>query len=266
LCEPAATNLFLNSATPVTQNITTTAQAYTFSVVGTGSVTLTGTATGVATQGSPLTVTATAGALTCTVAGTLSYAQVEAGSGKTSPIPTTAAVTRQASQITVPVASVLPASGNDFWMLIEGEVSYKSGLNSVLFHAYDGVDNGVSELKIYLSDTGALTAKIRLNSVSYYKGRASGLVSGVPKFVRFIIAKSSITGFRLYSGVDTINADNALTGGLIGFTGNARLGSTITNTEHELGTISLKSFPGQITDANMIALTAGTKTLAEVVG
>ena len=79
LMEEARTNEFLNSDVPVTQDVTTTAQAYTVSMFGTGSVTLSGTATGVATDGSPLTVTASAGTLTLTVAGGPDEVQLEAG-------------------------------------------------------------------------------------------------------------------------------------------------------------------------------------------
>jgi hypothetical protein len=113
---PARTNLFLNSNTPVTQNITTTAQQYTISVLGTGDVTVSGTATGTATEGSPLTVTATAGTLTCTVTGTLSRVQVEAGAF-TSPWIETAAttVTRAATNLTLPTAGVLPVNDFGIW-------------------------------------------------------------------------------------------------------------------------------------------------------
>jgi hypothetical protein len=102
LGEEARTNLLLNSATPATQNITTTAQSYTISMWGTGTCVLTGTATGTLTgTGSgvrtPITVTATAGTLTLTFAGSNTNGQAEAGASMSSYIPTTgAAVTRLA--------------------------------------------------------------------------------------------------------------------------------------------------------------------------
>jgi hypothetical protein len=101
---PARTNLFLNSNTPVTQGITTTAQAYTISVLGTGDVTVSGAAAGTATEGAPLTVTATAGTLTCTVTGTLSRVQAEAGAFASPWIETLATtVTRAATNLTNPL-------------------------------------------------------------------------------------------------------------------------------------------------------------------
>jgi hypothetical protein len=93
LLEPQSTNLYLNSETLVTQNITTTATSYTVSFYGTGTITFSGTyvgslvGTGVNNRVS-LTFTATAGTLTSTITGTCTKGQVEAGSYPTSYIPT----------------------------------------------------------------------------------------------------------------------------------------------------------------------------------
>lgn len=96
----AATNRLLNSATLSTQNVTTTAQAYTLSFFGTGTVTRSGTSSG-ATTGTgasartTVTFTPTAGTLTLTVSGTVTNAQIEAQSFASPYIPTTSsAVTR----------------------------------------------------------------------------------------------------------------------------------------------------------------------------
>ena len=122
LIEESRTNTLLNSATLSTQTVTTSATAYTLSFYGTGSVVLSGTATGTLVgtgeypSRSTLTFTATAGSLTLTVTGTVQYAQLESGSFATSYIPTTStAVTRQAD-----VASITGTNFSDWYRQDEG--------------------------------------------------------------------------------------------------------------------------------------------------
>lgn len=117
MIEPQRRNDFLNSATGVTQNITTAATTYTLSFYGTGTITLSGTATGSLTGSgaypsrSVLTFTATAGTLTLTVSGSCTMVQCEAGVDATSYIPTTgAAVTRLTDNIINNNSNVVPFS------------------------------------------------------------------------------------------------------------------------------------------------------------
>ena len=109
LNEPAATNIYLNSQAPATQTIAVTAQAYTLSFYGTGTIALTGTYTGTLSGTGAgnlvqLPFTPTAGALVATVTGTVTNVQLEAGTFATSRIITGAtAVTRNADNLTVPL-------------------------------------------------------------------------------------------------------------------------------------------------------------------
>jgi len=112
LIEETRTNILLNSLINgtilSTQIVTTSATAYTLSFYGTGSIVLTGThsatvaGTGVYPSRKTYTFTPTAGALTCTITGSVQYAQLETGSFATSFIPTSvASVTRNADVATM---------------------------------------------------------------------------------------------------------------------------------------------------------------------
>jgi hypothetical protein len=108
LAEEQRINLLLNSATLSTQSVTSAATAYTLSFYGTGTITLSGTSTAgplvgtAANQRVSLTFTPTAGTLTLTVSGSVTNANLEAGSFATSWIPTTGtSATRSADIATI---------------------------------------------------------------------------------------------------------------------------------------------------------------------
>ena len=68
-------NLLTATTTLSTQSVTTAATSYTLSFSGTGTITLSGTATGTYSAGTH-TITCTAGTLTCTVAGSVTKADL----------------------------------------------------------------------------------------------------------------------------------------------------------------------------------------------
>lgn len=110
LIEEARTNVFLNSLLDgtnlSTQTVTVTAAPWTISFYGAGSITLSGahsaTITGTSdTTRTTLTFTPTAGSLTCTVSGTVKWANCELGAFATSFIPTAGATATRAADVAV---------------------------------------------------------------------------------------------------------------------------------------------------------------------
>lgn len=142
LNEAAATNLLLNSAVVATQNISTTAGSYALSFQGTGSITLSGSATGVLTGVGiknivSLVVTATTGTVTLTVTGSCTNGQFEAGTFSTSIIPTTSApVTRGAETNTQYMTTDVPENDQPVW---SSTTTYAQGalvLSPITHHIY----------------------------------------------------------------------------------------------------------------------------------
>jgi hypothetical protein len=123
-------NCLLNGTALSTQSVSVTAQAYTLSFYGTGSVTLSGAATAVVNGSgaypgrAAYTFTPGAGNLTLTVSGSVQFAQLEAGSFATSFIPTASAqVTRAADNVSMTGANFSswfnPAAGA---VVVDGDI------------------------------------------------------------------------------------------------------------------------------------------------
>ena len=179
----ARTNLLLNSDTLSTQNVTVSATLNTLSFTGTGTVTLTGVSTDGPLVGTGtgennrvnLTFTPTAGTLTLTVSGTVTNAQLEAGSTPSSYIPTSGSqVTRAADTLTVPAAN-LPYSSSNMSIQIDGRMTYSDISSSVEVRIYYWYKDSLNNIYTYLD-----TRSTRTGQVDFYQenGGVVELVQG----------------------------------------------------------------------------------------
>jgi hypothetical protein len=160
------TNLFLNSQAPVTQSIATTAQAYTLSFYGTGSIVLSGTSTGTLTGTgalvlASLTFTPTAGTLILTCSGSLSNVQLVAGSVAGPRIITAGSpVTRAADNLVMNPAAfaryVNPAQGT---VLVDAMLAAISSSYLCLFSLSDGTVNNRHEAYIAPSTSAPILGR-----------------------------------------------------------------------------------------------------------
>ena len=169
--EAQRTNLVLNSAVLVTQNVTVTAVAHTLSFYGAGTVTLSGTATatvvgsGAYPSRKTLTFTPTAGTLTLTVSGSVTFAQLEVGAYASSYIPTVASqVTRAVDAFTL--------SGSNFTQW------YKQSGQGTLVADVDTPEPGI----IVTAGTSNLRAPVIANrsyGLPFYPQATTSLTLGV---------------------------------------------------------------------------------------
>jgi len=215
LIENQRTNFLLNSATPVTQSVSLSAGDYTTSVYGSGDCTLSGGATGVATEGSDVVFNLAAPALvTFTVSGSLDRFQCEDGKYSTSFISTAGvSATRAADNFRV-LTSAFPFNSSEGSVLIEYNSSNSGTCAcSINDQTYQNrltlIKNaiGVDSFRLYVASANVFT--IDIESLSYaaaafsYKDSSfyvsangsdplSSLVGTVPAFTQFALGQ--ITG------------------------------------------------------------------------
>ncbi|EKV27058.1 hypothetical protein C882_1987 [Caenispirillum salinarum AK4] len=195
LLEGRRDNLLLNSLAPASQTVTLDAGTYTLSVHGAGSATLSGAASGSASEGTPLTVTTGGGSVTVTVTGTPDAFQLELGAFASSVIPTTSVSGRRdydglygsiADIAMRPDEGTLYVEASTFGLshaLTALELS--SDQNNRLSLRFDGSRRpsvmvkaaSVVEAEITASTAAAADAPVRM-AVAYASGEVSFCVAG----------------------------------------------------------------------------------------
>lgn len=185
LVEEPRTNLWLNSATAVTQSFAVTAQTYTLSFEGSGSIALTGAYSGDSSAGTVksgrrvLTFTPSAGSLTCTPSGDVRNVQFEAGAFPTSYIPTEASAATRAADAPY-LSGTIPGFDPDRGTLI---VSYDYPSDRVSNMVPLSLDAGTQTNSIALASSVAGTDRflVQAGGVGVFNSGFSPFTTGTRK-------------------------------------------------------------------------------------
>jgi hypothetical protein len=253
LLEPQRTNRLLNSATVVTQTITTTAVDNTLSFYGTGTITLSGTfsgslvGTGISNRVS-LTFTPTVGNLVLTVSGTCTNGQLETGSYATSYIPTVAStVTRNADLMAlnnIYTNNFITSAGGTWFVELDNNVLLvRDGFSYGIFINSSSTANG-NGFNIRHSTTNLLV-RLRINKTTL--GVDTALYTTLTNNIKVAIKWNETTADVFVNGIKVVSAT----------------AFTTTNMEFLNGTAqevpkyikSMILFPTPLTDAECISLT-----------
>jgi len=198
-------NLVLNSATLVTQNITVTANSYTLSMTGTGTITLSGTSTGTLVGSGANTVvsktfTPTAGTLTLTPTSSCTTVQLELGTVFSGYTATTGSIITTTNSLLAPNGSVFVSGNSGF------------GVSTAGAQVVIGGNNGNTSNFNYLTFRNTASGygswgftKRSSNDLSL--GNASGTDTA---FTDFLFLSYSTGSLGIYNGILGLGAGNGV--------------------------------------------------------
>jgi hypothetical protein len=207
LIEEARTNSFLNSDVGATQSVTTTATSWTLSFYGTGSITLSGGATGTlngtgASNRVSLTVTAAAASTTLTVAGPVTSVQFEAGASASSYI---AALGTAATRVPDGPSETVTAPAA-WTMVVDAQFTTSATAITTIASWSDSTLGQGYRFEIQRSASGVMLPVVR------FGGSDQIVPTGVTKNgARIVKAAISFNGTSLSFTVDGVETDSNLT-------------------------------------------------------
>lgn len=257
LLEEGRTNLLLNSTTLSTQSVSVTAQAYTLSFYGTGTVTLTGASTAGPLVGTAagtrvsLNFTPSAGSLTLTVSGSVQYAQLEAGAYPTSWISTavtSVARARDAATIAAPTEWLSDAAGSVLLEVLMPFTPPSDGVLRRLLQIDDGTES--NRISVYLSGAN-LVADMQSGGAAQVSATLGSITANTAKKVAY--AWSANNAAAIAAG-NTLQADTSCT---VPTVTTARLGAASASGSDLSGYLRrVRFYPRRLTDNELRALVA----------
>ena len=260
LIEGNNTNLVFPSATLTTQTRTVTAVAHTLSFYGTGTIVLSGahvatvTGTGAFPTRTTLTFTPTAGSLIMTVTGSVTEAQLEAGSFATSYIPTTTSALARSAD----VCSITGSAFSGFWNQSEG--TYQGTYSFVSGYSTSG-----ASMALVQASNNTFNELIRIGtatSASFQRldTTAGGSLTRITTSnAQSLTAQNKVTGaYKVGENAISLNGSSVITGSPASITSLASrldIGSVQDGTSKINGHIaSLKYYKKRLANAKLVTL------------
>lgn len=262
LIEGQRTNLLTTARAPATETVTVTAAAHTLSFLGTGSIALSGAATGTlagtgAANRVTLTFTPSAGSLTLTVSGSVSLPQLELGAFASTPIlpPVGApgASARGTDIVTAPLSSLGIGSNGACTVLWRGVIpqAAQAGASQTIFQM-EGVNGDGDRFAVRNPSNTSNVVPFRVTAGVIADSAATAFTPGVAFRWGMTIRGDGTAAFSFNGGA----AIAVLGGPTAGFT-TFRLGTTATGTNAIFGTTErLQVLPRVVSDADLAALVA----------
>jgi len=248
---PQRTNFILNSENPVTQNISVTAQDYTISFYGSGTITLSGvvSATLNGTNDTTRTVysfTPGSGTLTLTITGTVKYAQLETGSYVTSYFLSTGTANTRISDTfsksNMVTDGIIGTTSGSFFIHIVNNIPIKRTLTfNFIFGLTSGPNVDGSGIKIR---PGASDSTQQRLGLTFENGAYTTSANEVK-----ILATWNGSVMNVFENGVKVYTDNAIT------ITNFQYFSTVSPTLHPVNIAGLWFLPNVLSDAQCIELT-----------